>query len=178
MSRIRFLILATCLIFGLGILGLGWRDSVQTTSELRQSRESMQLVLDEIAADQLVINHQIDTIKADIASWPDPEPTIPLSRSTEAPFRELVRYKITAYCACCKCCGKSDGITASGAKVKQGVTVAGSLPFGTVVWIEGVGQRIVQDRGTSGKHLDLYFESHQEALNWGVQYRDVEVLGK
>jgi len=144
----------------------------------------MQAVLDEIAADQLVLNHRIDTIKAEIAAMPeatntepDPEPTIALSRGPEpTAARTLTKYKITAYCACSKCCGKSDGITASGAKVKQGVTVAGSLPFGTRIRIEGVGERIVQDRGTSGLHLDLYFDSHQDALEWGVQYRNVEVL--
>lgn len=71
------------------------------------------------------------------------------------------KYVITAYCPCVKCCGKNDGITASGVKAVEGVTVAmnKSIPFGTKIYIDGVGERIVQDRGGAikGNHIDLYF---------------------
>lgn len=86
-------------------------------------------------------------------------------------------YVITAYCPCVKCCGKTNGITASGVKAVQGVTVAmdKSIPFGTKIYIDGVGERIVQDRGGAikGNRIDLYFESHQSALNFGRQTREV-----
>jgi 3D (Asp-Asp-Asp) domain-containing protein len=51
----------------------------------------------------------------------------------------LGEYKITYYCACMKCCGKTNGITASGEKVKAGVTVAApkDFPFGTKLLING-----------------------------------------
>ena len=54
------------------------------------------------------------------------------------------KYKITYYCACKQCCGKTNGITASGAKVQEGVTVAADtsiLPFGTQIYIKGIGCR-------------------------------------
>lgn len=90
------------------------------------------------------------------------------------------KYTITAYCHCSKCCGKSDGITASGVKAVQGVTVATdkSMPFGTKIYIDGVGERIVQDRGGAikGNRIDLYFDSHQEALNFGRQTKEVTIL--
>ena len=89
-------------------------------------------------------------------------------------------YKITAYCPCKKCCGKSDGITASGVKAIEGITVAmdKSIPFGTKIYIDGVGERIVQDRGGAikGSRIDLYFDSHQEALNFGRQTKQVTIL--
>ena len=89
-------------------------------------------------------------------------------------------YKITAYCPCKKCCGKSDGITASGEKAIEGITVAmdKSIPFGTKIYIDGVGERIVQDRGGAikGNRIDLYFDSHQEALNFGRQTKQVTIL--
>jgi 3D (Asp-Asp-Asp) domain-containing protein len=89
-------------------------------------------------------------------------------------------YVITAYCACVQCCGKTDGITASGVKAVEGVTVATdkSIPFGTKIYIDGVGERIVQDRGGAikGNRIDLYFESHQEALNFGRQTKRVTIL--
>ena len=89
-------------------------------------------------------------------------------------------YVITAYCHCAKCCGKSDGITASGVKAIEGITVAmnKSIPFGTKIYIDGVGERIVQDRGGAikGNRIDLYFDSHQEALNFGRQTKQVTIL--
>lgn len=89
-------------------------------------------------------------------------------------------YVITAYCSCVKCCGKSNGITASGIKAVEGVTVAmnKSIPFGTKVYIDGVGERIVQDRGgaINGNRIDLYFDSHQEALNFGRQIKEVTIM--
>ena len=92
----------------------------------------------------------------------------------------IKEYVITAYCPCVKCCGKSDGITASGVKATEGVTIATdkSIPFGTKVYIDGVGERIVQDRGGAikGNQIDLYFDSHQEALNFGRQIRQVTIL--
>ncbi len=89
-------------------------------------------------------------------------------------------FTLTAYCPCFKCCGKTDGITASGVKAVQGVTVATdkSIPFGTRIYIDGVGERIVQDRGSAinGNRIDLYFDSHQEALNFGVQIKEVTIF--
>lgn len=90
------------------------------------------------------------------------------------------KYVITAYCPCQKCCGKTDGITASGEKAVQGVTIATdkSIPFGTKVYIEGVGERIVQDRGGAIKEnrIDLYFNDHQSALEFGRQTKEVTIL--
>ena len=90
-------------------------------------------------------------------------------------------YEATAYCSCEKCCGvwalnRPDGIvyTASGAVAEQGVTIAADwdvLPPGTVVFIDGLGERVVQDRGGAikGNAVDVYFEDHDEALVFGRQ---------
>ena len=90
-------------------------------------------------------------------------------------------YVVTAYCACSKCCGKENGITASGVKATEGVTIAADtnkLPFGTRVYIEDVGERVVQDRGGAikGNRIDLYFSDHQSALNFGRQTKKIAIL--
>ena len=88
----------------------------------------------------------------------------------------LGEYKITYYCVCMKCCGKTNGITASGAKVKAGVTIAApkEFPFGTKLLING-NTYTVQDRGGAikNKRIDIYCETHEEALKNGVDYYDV-----
>lgn len=91
------------------------------------------------------------------------------------------KYKITYYCACKQCCDKDNGITASGAKVQEGVTVAADtskLPFGTKIYIKGIGWRIVQDRGGSikGNRLDIYIPSHNSPMPYNVQNLDVWVV--
>ncbi len=92
---------------------------------------------------------------------------------------------LTAYCPCKICCGKTDGITASGKIAKYGYVAGNWLPFGTEVKIEGLGVFEVQDRGAKSlfgskknhiKHLDIFFPTHKQALRFGKQYRNVEVL--
>lgn len=86
-------------------------------------------------------------------------------------------YKITAYCSCAKCCGKTDGITASGTKVKAGRTIAApsTFPFGTKIMINGH-IYTVEDRGGAikGNRIDIYFDTHEEALQFGV--KNIEIF--
>lgn len=82
------------------------------------------------------------------------------------------KYVVTAYCACKVCCGENAfGYTASGKKPKEGVTVAGprSMPFGTVLHIEGIGKRVVQDRlhQRYDSRIDIYMSDHQKAKRFG-----------
>lgn len=88
-------------------------------------------------------------------------------------------YKVTAYCACMKCCGKTNGITASGTQATSNRTVAAprTFAFGTKVKINGT-TYVVEDRGGAiqGNRIDIYMNSHQEALAWGVRYLELEVV--
>jgi 3D (Asp-Asp-Asp) domain-containing protein len=65
------------------------------------------------------------------------------------------------------------GITASGTRARPGTVAADTryLPFGTLLHIPGYGWGRVEDRGgdIKGARLDLFFNSHQEALEWGRQ---------
>jgi len=85
-------------------------------------------------------------------------------------------YRVTAFCSGSCCCGKwADGYTASGHKIEIGDKFCATppeIPFGTILDIPGYGRVPVLDRGGTIKdrRLDVYFESHQEALNWGVKY--------
>ena len=91
---------------------------------------------------------------------------VPVTRRIQ--YRQYLGvFTIYAYCPCAKCCGKQTGITASGTKATEGRTVAADLPFGTVVEIEGIGERIVEDRGVEGKVIDLFMDGHDEALKFG-----------
>lgn len=88
---------------------------------------------------------------------------------------------ITAYCPCVKCCGKSDGITATGTKAMQGRTIAVDpryIPYGTEIVIDGQ-TYIAEDCGGAIKgnnRIDLFFDSHSEALSFGRQTKIVRVM--
>ena len=91
-----------------------------------------------------------------------------------------LRMVVTAYCSCAECCGKSDGITASGAKARFGTVAAPSwLPFGTKLKIEGFNNVfVVQDRGGAikGNRLDIWFPSHEQAKKFGRRTLFVEII--
>ena len=101
---------------------------------------------------------------------------------TEVPTNQvelLGTFKLTAYCACEKCCGKSDGITATGTKATANRTIAVDktvIPYGTTVIING-NEYVAEDAGGAikGNIIDIFFDDHEEALNFGVQYADVYV---
>ena len=98
--------------------------------------------------------------------------------STEANgMTYLGTYSLTAYCSCVNCCGKSNGITASGTQATAGRTVAcNSLPIGTVISINGH-QYVVEDTGGMGGNvIDIFFDSHEEAINFGRQSADVYLV--
>ena len=94
---------------------------------------------------------------------------------------EGMTFKTTGYCNCRKCCGKwSGGATASGVMPVAGVTVAVDpdvIPLGTKLLVDGK-EYIAQDTGSAikGNILDIYYDSHEEAWNHGVQYQQVVVL--
>ena len=88
------------------------------------------------------------------------------------PVTNWVDFTATAYCACFKCCGKTDGVTASGSIAKANHTIAVDtdvIPFDTVVEIQGMGTYVAEDTGGAikGNKIDIYFNTHQEALNFG-----------
>ena len=99
--------------------------------------------------------------------------------STITATGETKIFKITAYCPCAKCCGKQTGITASGTRATAGRTVAASsqYAFGTKLLINGQ-VYTVEDRGGAikGNKIDVYMDSHAQALAWGVKYLPVQVV--
>ena len=109
------------------------------------------------------------------------EPIIEQEYTTAAAEREYIEVTatLTAYCPCVKCCGKSDGITASGTQATAGRTVAVDtrlIPYGTEISIDG-NIYVAEDCGgkVKGYTIDVFFNSHEEALNFGRQTKTVKI---
>lgn len=110
---------------------------------------------------------QVQELKAQLAEAQQ------ASAESAVHFRYAGEFGCTAYCSekYEHICGTGDGITASGVPVQAGVTVAadpGIFPFGTALYIEGVGVRYVQDIGAAiqGNKLDVAVDTHENALAW------------
>ncbi len=89
----------------------------------------------------------------------------------------LGNFTLTGYCNCASCCGTAGNATASGVMPSSGHTVAmGGVPFGTQLLINGT-VYTVEDRGTPYGHVDIYFDSHDQALAFGMQSADVYQIG-
>lgn len=71
-------------------------------------------------------------------------------------------------------------VCANGNYPTAGHTVAcNTLPFGTQIYIDGVGIRTVEDTdgGAMGNEwCDLFFDTYEECASWGAQYRDVYLV--
>ena len=90
----------------------------------------------------------------------------------------LGEFRLTAYCPCSRCCGKSDGITSTGTTATEGRTIAVDprvIPYGSAVTIyyeDGtVHTYTAEDCGGAIKEnrIDVFFSSHDAARAFGVQ---------
>ena len=118
-------------------------------------------------------------------------------------YGRVVRIETTAYCPCGLCCSwkldkrgrpvvsagrdrgkpKAVGITASGKRAHPGTLAADTrhYPMGTVLYVPGYGYGVVEDRGGDirGRHrLDLFYNTHNEARQWGRKKLNVVVFPK
>ena len=103
----------------------------------------------------------------------------------------LGNFKLTAYCPCEICCnefafdrpidenGNEIVYGAIGERLKEGYSIAvdpNVIPYNSKVIINGNIYE-AQDCGGAikGNRIDVYFEDHQAALNFGVQYAEVYI---
>ena len=111
---------------------------------------------------------------------------------TEPELVSIGEFRLTAYCSCSKCCGKwakdrpvdSAGnelvYGASGELLTAGYSIAVDptvIPYGTVLLINGKEYEAMDCGGAiKDKRIDVYFNDHDEALEFGVQYAEVFIV--
>jgi 3D (Asp-Asp-Asp) domain-containing protein len=131
-------------------------------------------------------NEKIEKIKE------DDEITIETENDKDGDTNQAVKpvslgnFKLTAYCSCSLCCGKwannrPNGVVygAIGEELTEGYSIAVDptvIPYRTEVVINGHTYK-AQDCGGAikGNRIDVYFENHNDALVFGVQYAEVYV---
>lgn len=185
-KRFFVIIIGTCFFIGLAFLTViesvevNVRDTVEpTTNNVEQNKGEQSCEDVEIEKNDFVIKSEKSIVKQTDSEIKDTEET----KKQEAIY--LGTFKVTAYCPCEKCCGKdlddpAYGITSTGTVATQGRTIAvypSQIPYGSTVLVDGV-EYIAEDCGGAIKEnrLDIYYDSHQDALEWGVRYCEVSVI--
>ncbi len=100
-----------------------------------------------------------------------------IEAAVEAPIG--AEYVLTGYS-----CSEDQGTSAcvgrwTGRRPVEGRTIASNtIPAGTVVVVEGLGRRIVEDSGggLAADQIDLYFEAYDDAVRFGRQSRRVTIV--
>lgn len=145
---------------------------------------SFALADDKAVAEGIILPEELNETTA----FQGPSGTLSEMETVPEPEPEWIEAVATAYCPCEICCGKwalnrPDGIvyTASGAIAEEGVTIAADWSVyspGTILYIEGIGERTVQDRGgaISGQKIDVFFNNHEDALHFGRQEIRIKVI--
>ena len=176
MKKNRILLLIAILIWPVLVFAIG---SEKLTAEAQRSDYPPAVI---VQAEKIIINTQI------IQSEPEPiKEEIP-----EPILVSLGEYRLTAYCSCYECCeqyalnrpldenGKEIVIGASQEVLVPGYSIAvdpSMIPYGTVLVIDGK-EYAAHDCGGAikGNRIDVYFDEHQEALEFGIQYAEVFTL--
>ena len=125
------------------------------------------------------LQKKIDSLEKEVS------PTVSSVGDTKQTGKTLGKYTVTAYTNNAESTGKSPGdpaygITASGKKTQEGVTLScpPEIEFGTKLLIEGVGVRECTDTGSAivGKSLDLYIADLKRAQDFGRQKLKVSMI--
>lgn len=123
----------------------------------------------------------VETEPAETEAEDIPEFDIIETEAEEPNNIPLGEFKLTAYCGCAKCCGEwADGYTATMTQATADRTIAVDpkvIPYGSEVLINGK-TYIAGDCGGAikGNRIDVYHDTHMEALEFGVQYADVTII--
>lgn len=113
-----------------------------------------------------------------------------VERDEGLPLSYLGEFRITHYCACEKCCGKSEddpwyGITATGTAATEGRTIAvdpNVIPYGSEVVVfydDGrICHYIAEDCGGAidGLEVDVFIADHERAWELGVKSGSVYIV--
>ena len=158
MKKEKYYIAVLVLLFTLVLLGLGILVNTAKTVALAETKAET------LEEEQIIEEEDLEEVKAEGIS-----------------IEPIGVYRITHYCACEKCCGKSNGITASGTVATEGRTCAmEGLPIGTQVLVVETGEILtVEDRfGDPSKtdRMDIFIEDHDRALALGIYESEVYIV--
>lgn len=169
--------------------------NVTQTTEAKQNETSVETVLETelpetIFGTQETSATETEPVETTEVIEPTVEPTVEIENNDEnLSLVSLGKFTLTAYCSCPKCCGQyaynrpvdeygNEIVYGSiGVRLVAGISIAVDprvIPYGSDVVINGHTYTAHDTGGAiNGHRIDVYFDNHQDALNFGVQYAEV-----
>ena len=195
-SRRVFLLLAVCFSLTISAFALDTQSAVLLSSTVASTSGSVPSAAAVNAAAKLLAVQRAEEARAeaidrqvdDLLYGSIARRTVAYDSSLEADEavqsagQPLGNFKLTFYCPCVRCNGRSDGLTKSGTTAVEGRTIAVDprvIPLGSRVYIEGYGVFVAEDTGGAikSKKIDVFLDSHSRCFENGVAYADVYLLG-
>ena len=171
-----------------GLKKVTYKIKYQNDVEIEKTEISSEIIKEPINKIVEVRTRQITSRSSNLrtaSTNPATTASTTLAKKVEGITPKVATFNTSAYCPCMSCCGKTNGITSSGALASQWYTLAaGSVyPIGTVIYIPyfkdkpNGGWFVVQDRGgaISSDRLDIFYNSHSSALQFGRRYLECYV---
>ena len=171
-----------------GLKKVTYKIKYQNDVEIEKTEISCEIIKEPINKIVEVRTRQITSRSSNLrtaSTNPATTASTTLAKKVEGITPKVATFNTSAYCPCMSCCGKTNGITSSGAPASQWYTLAaGSVyPIGTVIYIPyfkdkpNGGWFVVQDRGgaISSDRLDIFYNSHSSALQFGRRYLECYV---
>ena len=195
-SRRVFLLLAVCFSLTISAFALDTQSAVLLSSTVASTSGSVPSAAAVNAAAKLLAVQRAEEARAeaidrqvdDLLYGSIARRTVAYDSSLEADEavqsagKPLGNFKLTFYCPCVRCNGRSDGLTKSGTTAVEGRTIAVDprvIPLGSRAYIEGYGVFVAEDTGGAikSKKIDVFLDSHSRCFENGVAYADVYLLG-
>ena len=196
--RIENIIAAAVILIALAIIGIAIGDTAAQRDAARAEAADLRAQLAEATEQKVVIVEPPADMTAVNEAYTPAEPP---KQTTTVNGQEMERvtadellgmttlgsFTVTHYCPCAHCCGKSDGVTASGRQAIPYYTIAvdpSVIPLGTICYLD-YGDGVLHecradDTGGAvrGNKLDLCVGDHQTAVQYGIRTATVYVGGR
>ncbi len=144
----------------------------QTVAAIRHFQRDHQLAVDGVCGEQT-----FNALKKNTLERKPPSKEAPMAALPPVHKGQVVYVEATAYSALDPGNGST---TASGTPVRHGVIAVDPsfIPLGSRVFIPGYGEAVAEDIGGAiiGNRIDVAFDTHEEALEFGRQELEIYIL--
>ncbi|MEA4925736.1 MAG: 3D domain-containing protein [Syntrophomonadaceae bacterium] len=156
-------------------------DSTSASALIAETPDQVESAVNDPAAsaDQAPAASKNEPVK--VAEKPAAAVSRGSSGSTSARTGKVITMVATGYDGCYECNKPYYGYPSYiGLPLERGIVAVDPkvIPMGTRLYVEGYGEAIAADQGNAikGNRIDLYFDTHQEALKWGMKTVKVTIL--
>ena len=154
MTKRELLLVLVVLVFTAAVLHLANNEHKRVVADHQEQVAALQAEIEELTMSVENLMAAVEPMDFEICTW------------TATAYAPLDPEAVAGVCY-----SGDPNITASGMPIEPGISVAAgpSVPFGTWLWIEGLGWRRVDDRGAAIRdgRIDICMITREEAIRFG-----------